>query len=71
MALPKLIPLPDAPRRLAALTGGPTRSYARVWRGVVNAEFPAIRDNGRYFIDEKNLPEVAAALGLTVAPVAA
>jgi hypothetical protein len=56
---------------LAALTGGPTRSYARVWRGVVNAEFPAIRDNGRYFIDEKNLPEVAAALGLTVAPVAA
>lgn len=63
----KRIPLPALPRELAALTGGPTRPYARLYRGAVNGEFPVIiADNGRYFIDRAKLPAIAEALGLTI-----
>jgi hypothetical protein len=63
----KHIPLPALPRELAALTGGPTRPYARLYRGAVNGEFPVIiADNGRYFIDRAKLPVVAETFGLTI-----
>ena len=66
MSPPNLIPLPAVPRELAAITGGPTRTYARLYRGAVNAEFPVIvGDNGRYFIERGKLPELASVLGLT------
>jgi hypothetical protein len=66
------IPLPALPRELAALTGGQTRPYARLYRGAVNGEFPVIvADNGRYFVDRANLPIIAETLGLTVERAAA
>jgi hypothetical protein len=66
------IPLPALPRELAALTGGPTRPYARLYRGAVNGEFPVIvADNGRYFVDRASLSAIADAVGLTPAKVAA
>jgi hypothetical protein len=57
--------LPDLPARLRALTGctaGPT--YALLYRWAVAGRLPVTRSHRSFFIDSKDLPAIAKALGL-------
>jgi hypothetical protein len=59
------IPLPAVPRELAAITGGPTNPYTRLYKGALNAEFPVLQgDNGRYSVERADLPTIARIFGL-------
>ena len=64
----EMIPLAHVNHRLAAMTGavtpGPRKTYDLALRGA----FPADFRNGRWYVHERDLAKVAAALGITVPP---
>jgi hypothetical protein len=65
----KLIPLPRVPRALSEITeNGQTITYFNAYKAALNAVIPVIQAaNGRYSVDAARLPEIARALGLTLA----
>jgi len=57
--------LPDLPRELMKFTGGKTLSYRMLYQRVLNGALPASRSRGgRWVINRRDLPEIAAALRL-------
>ncbi len=66
--MPKLTPLPRLAAKLRDLTGAPPPSYRMLYMAVVDGRLPSVQQNGRYFVQDSDLPAVAAALGLTIPP---
>ena len=67
--MPKTISLPRLPRELAKITeNGKTAAYFSCYKAALNGIIPVIQgDNGRYSVEVDQLPEIALALGLTLA----
>ena len=61
------IPLPQLPRKISEITGAPPPKPRTLYDGTVGARWPAHQVNGRWLVDDADLPAVVAALGLTVA----
>jgi hypothetical protein len=57
-----LISLCELPIRLRK-DFGVSVGYSRAWRGVVDGRVPAERHNGKWYVQEACLPEIAAAFG--------
>ena len=64
------IPLPALPRAISAATGGPTASHRTCYTAAVDGRIPAFQRNGRWFVDDADLPAVVQALGLALLPAA-
>ena len=68
--MPNTIPLTKLPKHLNADFGGEV-SYRQAYLAVLDGKIPAKqRGNGRYQVDEADLPAIAAVFGLTT-PAAA
>jgi hypothetical protein len=52
------------PRRLAAMPGvrKPTPTYRELYNATVNGVIEAVWENGRWYIDEANVPAIALKL---------
>jgi hypothetical protein len=63
-----MVPLPLLPRRLAALPGvrKPGPEYRDVYAAAVNGVIDATWENGRWYVDEADLPAIALKLGLAM-----
>jgi hypothetical protein len=59
-----LVPITHVPRRVAALTGLPGPSPRVVYDRVLRGSFPAEQINGRWFVPEDAMAQVAEALGM-------
>jgi hypothetical protein len=66
MTNPTMVPIAHVPRRVAALTGAPAPSPRKIYDLTLRDAFPAEFIGGRWFVDAKDLPKVAAALGLNI-----
>lgn len=64
----KLIPLSQATRALAGLTGQNPPPYRKLYELILDAKIPAEQINGRWHID---VATAAVALGMAAEPVAA
>ena len=64
-AMPQTIPLSLTSRELARRFGGSAPAYRRLYELVLDGKLPAEQVNGRWFVDEADLPAIAATLGLT------
>ncbi|MBV8092506.1 MAG: hypothetical protein JO110_04585 [Acetobacteraceae bacterium] len=61
------VPLTDVPRKIKELTGQddvPSYNVLKLWG--YDAKIPVVRVNGRLGIEKRDLPEIAARLGLSV-----
>ena len=59
------IGLAHSPREILNLTGRSVPGgYPRVYRLVLAGLIPAEQENGRWFINRADLPQIAASLGL-------
>ena len=66
MTAVELVALTALPRELKALTGTEAPTYRRLWTLTVDGRIPAEQVNGRYQVRRADLPDIAAALGMTV-----
>jgi hypothetical protein len=74
MTKSEMVALPALPRELTAYAGRQAPTYRKLWSMTVDGLIPAEQINGRYQVRRADLPEIAAALGLTIQardPVAA
>jgi hypothetical protein len=62
----ELIPLPQLPRELGNLTGGPPPTYRQCYTAALDARFVTIVVNGRHHVRRPHLTRIARALGLSV-----
>lgn len=61
-----LTPLPRLADRLRDLTGSPGPGYRKAYALALDGQLPTVQRNGRLFVQEADLPAVAALLGLTI-----
>jgi hypothetical protein len=57
--------LPRVPTRLRAEFEGPPPTHPAIYAAAVNGVIPAIWERGRWYIDPADLPQIAAAFGMT------
>ena len=62
----KLTALPDLAAKLRALTGNPGPGYRKCHMMAMDGTIPTVKRNGRRYVEDANLPAVAAVLGLTI-----
>ena len=60
------IGLPQLPRKLAEYTGQPAMKYRPLYDAAVEGRIPAHFD-GRWTVDDADMPTIATALGLSPA----
>lgn len=60
-----MIPLPILSRALANHTGAQALPYRKIYQGALDGRFPAIQENGRWFVSRQDLDNVAEAFGLS------
>ncbi len=63
--------LTQLPRKLAEHTGQAAPTYRRCYDAAVEARIPADFAGSRWSFDEADVPQIAVALGLKVAPAKA
>jgi hypothetical protein len=61
------IALTSLPRRIAEMTGANPKNYRDLYNKTLSGLWPATQINGRWHIDESDLPAVIQALGLPMA----
>lgn len=61
-----LIPLSNVPRAIQVSTGKPGPEYRRCYVAVIDGRIPAVQINGRWFVQQADLPTVAHTLGIPV-----
>jgi hypothetical protein len=67
IAMNTRIPLTKLGRRLAALTGQRAPSYRSLYVAALDAKIPAEQQpNGRWDVDDADVPQIAEAFGLSV-----
>ncbi len=57
--------LTQLPRKLAEHTHQPAPTYRKCFDGAVSDRFPAKFANSRWTVDEADLDQIAAAMGMT------
>jgi hypothetical protein len=62
----QLTPLPDLAAKLRTLTGSPGPGYRKTYLLALDGQLPTVQRNGRRFVQDCDLPAVAAVLGLTI-----
>ena len=58
------IPLPQIPRAVEAATGCTPPPVRKVYERALSVAFPAFQVNGRWFVNESDIPAVVAAFGM-------
>jgi ferric-dicitrate binding protein FerR (iron transport regulator) len=61
-----LIPLPKAPAALEARGAKPVPRYRHLYNLVLDRRIPAQQINGRWHVDDADLPAIARALGASL-----
>jgi hypothetical protein len=63
-----MTPLPRLAEKLRSLTGqaDPVPGYRKLYLMALDGALPTQRRNGRLFVQDADLPAIAALLGLTV-----
>jgi hypothetical protein len=63
--MPQTIPLSQTSRELSRRFGGSAPAYRQLYELILDGKLPAEQVNGRWFVDEADLPAIAATLGMT------
>jgi len=64
MSISLSLNLASIPRRVREATGASV-PYRLVWEAAVAGDFPASKAGGRWVVQEKDLPAIIAALGMS------